>query len=254
MALIKSSSEIKQLRVGGKILSKILRKVAQKVKPGVTTNELNDLAEELILTAGGEPSFKGYGGPNNPYPATLCTSVNDEIVHGIPSDYILSKGDIVSLDVGMRYPRVSGLYTDMSITVPVGRIDNETKDLLKVTKESLDIWIKNIKPGRSLNDIAKLVQNYIEKNNYSIVRDLVGHGVGHDVHEEPQIPNYNSPNFDMELKEGMVIALEPMVCVGDYRIREKKDGWTYATLDGSLSAHFEHTVAVTNRGCIVITK
>ncbi|MBT4723060.1 type I methionyl aminopeptidase [Candidatus Falkowbacteria bacterium] len=254
MSLIKSEAEIKQLREGGKILSSVLKKVAKQAKAGVTTNELNDLAERLILMAGGEPSFKGYGESNNPYPATLCTSVNDEIVHGIPSDYILQKGDIVSLDVGMKYPRENGLYTDMSVTVPIGKIDRSTKNLIKVTKQSLDIWLKNIKAGKNLNDIAKLVQNYIEINGFSVVRDLVGHGVGHDVHEEPQIPNYDSPHFDLELKEGMVLALEPMVCLGDYRIREKRDGWTYATLDGSLSAHFEHTIAVTKGGCVVITK
>jgi len=254
MINLKSNQEIKLLRQGGRILSNILKKVSQSAKPGITTGELNQMAEEMILNAGGVPSFKGYGDKSNPFPATLCTSVNQEVVHGIPDDYILKNGDIVSLDIGMRYPKENGLYTDMSVTVPIGKIDNQTKKLIKVTKNALNIWIKNIRPGVNLIDIAKKVQDYIEAQDFAVVRDLVGHGVGHEVHEEPQIPNYYFPLLDVELKQGMVLALEPMVTMGDYRVETLDDGWTVKTKDNSLSAHFEHTVAVTGKGCLVITK
>jgi methionyl aminopeptidase len=254
MIKLKSPDEIKLLKEGGKILASVLDTVKKEVREGITTNDLNKMAEDLIISAGGEPSFKNYGDSDNPYPSGLCTSVNHELVHGIPSEYILKNGDIISLDVGMQYPKENGLYTDMATTVPVGKIDKKTKDLLKVTKNSLDIWIKNIKAGKNLIDIASKVQKYIEKNGYSVVRDLVGHGVGHAVHEEPQIPNYYIPSFDLELKEGMVLALEPMVAVGDFHVITEDDGWTVSTLDKSLTAHYEHTIAVTKHGCDVITK
>ncbi|MBU1131666.1 type I methionyl aminopeptidase [Patescibacteria group bacterium] len=254
MISLKSEKEIKLLQKGGKILAQVLETVKRKARPGVSTRELNELAEELILTAGGAPSFKGYGDRSNPFPAALCTSVNDEVVHGIPGRYVLKNGDILSLDIGMRYPSKNGLYTDMAFTMPIGKVNKRTKKLIKVTKKALDLWIKNLKPGKKLNDIAKIIQIYIEGNGFSIVRDLVGHGVGHAIHEDPQIPNYFIPGFNVELKEGMVLAFEPMVCEGDYRIKTRKDGWTIVTLDGSLCAHFEHTVAVTKRGGKVLTK
>lgn len=254
MIRLKSKEEIKLLRVGGKILADVIKKVANQTKAGITTRELDELAEELILESGGEPSFKGYGNGKNPFPAALCTSVNEQLVHGIPSEYILKNGDIVGLDIGMRYPKGSGLFTDMAVTVAVGKVDKQTKKLIEVTRKSLDLWIKLIKPRLFLNDIATKVQAYIEGEGFSVVRDLVGHGVGHAVHEEPQIPNYCLSGYDVELKEGMVLALEPMVGAGDYKIKTLDDGWTVVMRDMDLCAHFEHTIVVTKRGCEVLTK
>lgn len=254
MAMIKSKEEITLIREGGKILSDVLRRVIKEARAGVTTAELDALAEKFILEAGGEPSFKGYGEPGNEFPGTLCTSINSAVVHGIPNEVILKDGDIVGLDIGMRYPKRTGLYTDMAVTVAIGKIDKETKKLMKVTKQALELWIKKIKPGRTINEIAKQVQAYIEKNNFSVVRDLVGHGVGHEVHEEPQVPNFYAPNMDTELIEGMVLALEPMVNLGTYQVKTANDGWTVVTRDGKNSAHYEHTVAVTKNGCEVLTR
>lgn len=254
MIRLKSPEEISLLKEGGKILSGIIKKLKTATKAGVTTAELDQMAEELILESGGTPSFKGYGDRHNPFPATLCTSVNSQLVHGVPSDYIIRDGDIVSLDIGMRYPKDNGLYTDMATTIIVGNVDKQTKKLVKVTKKSLDIWIKNLKPGIQLNEIAKKVQAYIESEGFGVVRDLVGHGVGHEVHEEPQIPNYYTQGLDLELKEGMVLALEPMVSMGDFRIKTLSDSWTIASLDGSLTSHEEHTIVITKKGCDVITR
>ena len=252
MITLKTPKEIQLLRKGGKILHDILHKVAQTAKPGMTTADLSDMAEREILLAGGEPSFKGYGGEYNPFPAALCVAVNSELVHGIPKNEPLQDGDIIGLDIGMRYPKGNGLYTDMAITVAIGEILPETKKLMEVTKGALNIWLKRIKPGRKLNEIAKEVQEFVEKNGFSVVRDLVGHGVGHGVHEEPQIPNYYT-DATTTLKEGMVIALEPMVAAGHYEIETLEDGWTVIMKDRSISAHYEHTVAVTKDGNIVIT-
>ena len=254
MIRLKSQSEIKLLKQGGKILAEILGIVKKRVKPGITTGELDQLAEELIITQGGQPSFKGYGDKSHPYPATLCTSINEQVVHGIPGSYILKNGDILSLDIGMRYPKNSGLYTDMAVTVPVGKISKPAKNLIKVTSRALDIWLKNIKAGEDLYQIAKKVQAFVESAGYSVIRDLVGHGVGHAVHEDPQIPNYYIPGASLILKEGMVLAFEPMVSLGDYRIKTLDDGWSIVTFDKSLCAHFEHTAAVTKNGCDIITK
>jgi methionyl aminopeptidase len=255
MITLKSAEEIKLLREGGKILSDILHEVAKRAVAGVTTGELDAMAEEMIVAKGGEPSFKNYSEDgDNPYPATLCTSVNNQVVHGIPDDYILKNGDIVGLDIGMRYPKKTGLFTDMAVTVIVGKPDKRVKELVEVTKKSLDLWIKNVKAGRRLNEIGRIVQDYIEKNNFSVVRDLVGHGVGHAVHEDPPIPNYFIASFNTELKEGMVLAIEPMVTMGDYRVRTLSDGWTIVTADKSLCAHFEHTLVVTKNGCDVLTR
>ncbi len=251
MSLLKSQSEIKTLKVGGKILADILNKVSQIVAPGVTTQELADYAEELIIVAGGQPSFKGYGEP--PFPSALCTSVNAQLVHGVPSNYVLKKGDIISLDIGMRYPKNNGLFTDMAVTVPVGSIDKETERLLAVTKKSLEIWTDNLRAGINLYEVGGLVQTYIEKEGFSVIRDMVGHGVGHAVHEDPAIPNYYIRG-EFTLKEGMVLALEPMVSMGDYRIKTHSDHWTVTPIDNSLTAHYEHTVVITKHGCDIITK
>ena len=254
MVKLKSKDEIQLIREGGKILANVLRQVSEKVKPGVTTAELDELAEQLILEAGGRPSFKGYGEGSNPFPSALCTSINAELVHGIPSGRILREGEIISLDVGMQYPANNGLYTDMAVTLAVGKIDPKLKELMSVTKKALDIWIKRIKPGKRLNEIAKEVQEYIESKGFSVVRDLVGHGVGHAVHEPPQIPNYFVGGVDVELKEGMVLALEPMVGLNDYQVTTGDDGWTVLMADGEPSAHFEHTVAVVKGGSKVLTQ
>jgi methionyl aminopeptidase len=275
MITIKTKDEIDALRAGGKILSRILKRIAAEVKPGVSTEKLENLALNLIEKAGGRPSFKNYEvGNGRFFPAALCASVNNEIVHGLPiPGRILKEGDIIGLDLGMEYPAteqeakkftiknryssLGGFYTDMAITVPVGKINKEIKRLLDVTRKSLETGIKNAKPGNTLNDLGTAVQNFIEKGGFSVVRDLVGHGVGHQVHEEPEVFNYEFVSYgipDTVLKPGMVIAIEPMVNIGRSDIKTGLDGFSLITADGSLSAHFEHTVAITEKGCVVITE
>ncbi len=245
--IIKTSSEIALLQKGGLILGRILQKVAQRVKPGISTLELDILAENLIKQEGGEPSFKGYRG----FPATLCTSVNEEVVHGIPSaERILKEGDIIDLDIGMKY---QGLFTDMSMTVGVGKIDQKARELIEVTYQALLKGIAQVAPGKYTGDIGFAIQNFVEKRGFSVVRELVGHGVGKKVHEEPDIPNYGKKGEGVKLRKGMVIAIEPMVNQGDWRIIIKDNGWTAVTADHSLSAHFEQTVAVTEKGYQILT-
>lgn len=252
MSLIKTIEEIALLREGGKRLNHVLYTVAAMVKPGISTGELNAMAEKMIIDLGGRPAFKGYGNP--PFPAGLCTSVNSEVVHGIPEyDIILKAGDIIGLDIGMQYPAKDGLYTDMAITVPVGKISKEAQHLVSVTKKSLAIVPKMLRPGIDLQEISAKIQEYVEKNGFSIVRDLVGHGVGHGVHEEPQVPNFVIPHYHFVIKPGMVLAFEPMVTAGRPDVVTLDDDWTVETEDDSLSAHFEHTMAVTADGCEIIT-
>jgi len=246
---IKSPEEISRLKEGGKLLFGIVKRVSQAVKPGVTTQELDDLARQLIAEAGARPSFEGFGQP--PYPAALCTSVNQELVHCIPGPRQLKEGDIISLDCGIWY---KGLCTDHAITVPVGKISLQAKKLIQVTKKSLELAIKQIKPGRPLGDMGFAVQKFVEKNNFGVIRKLVGHGVGYKVHEPPGIPNFGNQGQGKVLKEGMVLAIEPMVSAGDYDIKTRSNGWDIVTADGSLSAHFEHTVVVTNKGVKILTK
>ncbi len=256
MIKYKTQEQIKLLAEGGKILAKIVDLVSQKAKPGVTTGELNEYAEQLIESAGAEGSFKNYQAAwaESVYPASLCVSVNDEVVHGIPKfDSKLKDGDIVGLDCGLKY---KGLYTDMAVTVPVGKIDKTTKKLLNCTKSALMNGIKKIKPGRKLSDIAQAIQQRAEQDGFSVVKDLCGHGVGFAAHEDPQIPNY-WPAYgvkDFVLEEGMVLAIEPMLNLGDYQVDSLDDGWTIVTADNSLSAHFEHTVAVTKSGFQILTQ
>lgn len=251
MIIIKNKSEIEMMKKGGHILATILDMVVKKVKPGVGTRELDQLAEDEIKLAGGWPAFKGY----RRFPSTLCTCINDEVVHApaIPNR-ILQDGDILSIDVGMRYPAKNGLVTDMSITVPAGKINKQAKKLLEVTKKSLDLAIKKIKPGQPLGIISNTIQTHAEKNKFSVVRELVGHGVGQKVHEEPQIPNYGAKNTGPVLQPGMTLAIEPMITIGSHEVMVGKNMQTYKTLDGLLSAHFEHTVVVTPSGCDVLTK
>lgn len=259
MITIKNENDIKLLREGGKALSKILAQVLKMVEPGVSTAQLEEKACELIEKAGGRPSFKYFKTHKGakPFPTALCTSVNNEIVHGpaLPAR-ILKEGDIVGVDVGMEWPAKNGRYTDMSFTVPVGKINGNTEKLLEVTRRSLEKAIEKIKPGNTLNDIGKTIGDYVAANGFSVVRDLVGHGVGYGVHEEPQIPHFDISNGELEnhaLKAGMVLAVEPMVNMGGHGIVVMDDGFTIATADDSLSAHYEHTILVTEDGCEVLT-
>jgi len=280
--VIKNNEELNILRECGRRLAKILDEVVKAVKPGVSAKDLDGLAESLILSQGGEPVFKGYKikEEKKAYPASLCVSINDEIVHGIPSEKkIIKEGDIVGLDIGMKWPsakfpisnfqflkyvkshseaerrRISeGLITDMAVTVGVGKISKEAEKLLRVTKESLALGISVLKPGVRLGDLGFVIQKHLEKSNLSVIRDLCGHGVGKELHEEPMVLNYGKKGTGMELKEGMVIAIEPMASLGDWKIKTDEDGWTIRMADHSLAAHFEHTVVVTKNGFEVLTK
>lgn len=254
MITVKSPEEIKILREGGKRLASVLYEVAERVKPGIATIELDELAEKLIRKIGGEPSFKNYKTSKDkfPFPASLCVSINDEIVHGIPfAEKILKQGDIVGLDLGMKY---KNLYTDMAITVGTGRISKEAKKIIKIAKWALEAGIKASKENNFIGDIGFAIQSCAEKNNFNVIRKLVGHGVGYDVHEEPDIPNFGRPKTGEQLKAGMVLALEPMFTAGSADVILDKDNWTWKTKDGSLSSHFEHTVVVTKTGAEILTK
>ena len=258
MITIKTQEEIKTLAEGGKILGRILGGLAKRAMPGVKTSDLDAFAKEQIELAGGSPAFLGYGGHKNPYPHTVCISINEEVVHGTSScGKILKDGDIVGFDIGMKYPTRDGkrpLFTDMAMTVGVGGISKEDKKLIKVTRESLFKGLKEIKSGKTVADIGRAVQTYVEKNGFNVVRDLVGHGVGYAVHEDPGVPNYfDARNTKIKLEEGMVLAIEPMVVAGDWRVCERPDGWTIATCDRSNSAHFEVTIVVTKKGYEILT-
>ena len=247
---IKTSKEIETIAEGGKLLRDILLRTAKLVRAGVTTKELSDYAETEIRKIGGRPSFIGYGDKSNPFPAALCTSVNDVVVHGIPGKEILASGDIIGLDIGMEYKT---LYTDTAITVPVGTVSSIAQKLIDVTKKSLELGIQQARAGMHVGDIGHAVQSYAEKNGFSVVRDLVGHGVGYGVHEDPQVPNYGKKGTGAKLVEGMVIAIEPMLCSGTYYIFFDDDDWTIRTEDGGISAHFEHTIAITKQGPRILT-
>lgn len=247
MVNIYSEKEIAIMAQGGKILNQILKKLIKQVKPGITTKYLDKVAEDLIFSFGAKPSFKGFNG----YPTALCTSINEEIVHAVPSKRILKDGDILTLDLGIRY---KNYCTDMAITVGVGRIDRKLKKLIAVTKKSLEFAIKQCRAGNRLGDIGWAIENYVKKNKFNVIRDLVGHGVGKSVHEDPLILNYGEKGEGMVLKPGMVLALEPMVSIGNYEIEKCADGFAYRTKDHSISAHFEHTIAITKKGAKILTK
>ncbi len=254
MISLKSKEEIQALREGGAILARTLSLVAKAIKPGVSTWELNEMAEAYIAENGARPSFKGYAvsWAPMPFPSALCVSVNDEVVHGIPNkNRILQEGDIVGIDCGLEYKK---MFTDMAVTVPVGKIDSKTQKLVDVTLEALMKGIKTIKPNSKLNLIGQEVEKHVKQNGFSVVRQLVGHGVGYAPHEAPEIPNYNEPRDKNILKPGMVLAIEPMVNMGNWPVETLDDGWTVVTADGSLSAHFEHTVVVTEKGYEIVTK
>lgn len=257
MVTIKKPEEIKIIRAGGKILADILRQLVVAAQAGVTTKQLDDLAESLILKSGGLPAFKNYssGGDDIPFPTTICASVNTQLVHTPASDYVLKNGDILSIDIGMKYPaKDPGYYTDMTVTIPIGKISPLARKVIRVTKKSLDVGLAQIRAGNYISDIGRAIQHYVESEGFSVVRQLVGHGVGYAVHEEPRVPNYFEKNSrDIKLEVGMVLAIEPMVNVGHYGIKTGDDGWTIVTADDNLCAHFEHTIAVTKNGCDILT-
>ena len=246
MIIIKSSREIEQLKKSNAIVAEVFEKLKGMIHPGVTTKELDEVAEEYILLKGARPAFKGYRG----FPATLCISINEEVVHGIPSQRQLKEGDIVSLDVGVNFV---GYFGDAAVTLPVGEIDPEAKRLLEVTEKALTIGIEKAKIGNRLFDISFAIQRWVESNGFSVVRDFVGHGIGRDLHEEPQVPNFGAPHQGPRLEKGMVFALEPMVNEGTYEVRVLSDGWTVVTADGKRSAHFEHTIAITDDGAEILS-
>jgi methionyl aminopeptidase len=246
MIELKTEREIEIVRNNGRILAKTLKLLEEKIRPGTKTKELDQLAEDFIKKQGAYPAFKGYRG----FPASVCVSVNEEVVHGIPGERIIKEGEIVSVDVGVFK---DGYYADAAYTYPVGEVSIEAQRLVWVTQESLKNAIRSIKEGRFLSDVSYAIQSFVEENGFSVVRDLVGHGIGKKMHEEPQIPNFGTPGQGVMLKKGMVLAIEPMVNAGSYEIYTKDDQWTIVTSDGSLSAHFEHTVAVTENGAKVLT-
>ncbi len=253
MITIKTPEEIQILKEGGKILASVLNRVSEKVIPGVSTKELDDFAFDLIKKTGGEPSFLDYRpwGHKQGYPASLCVSINDEVVHGVPSaDIILKEGDIISLDLGLEYKK---LFTDTAVTLGVGKISDKAQKLIDVCKKSLELGIAELKEGARIGDYGFAVKEYVTKNGFDVVEILVGHGVGYAVHEDPEIPNWGEKGNGEELKAGMVLALEPMVCeeVGD--VEKADDGWAWKTKNGLLSTHFEHTVVIEKDGATILT-
>jgi methionyl aminopeptidase len=243
----KSAAEIEKMRAANALVAEVLAELAAMVAPGVTTRDLDAVAEKLVRDGGAEPAFKGYRG----YPNTLCASVNEQVVHGIPSTRPLSEGDIISLDMGVK---LDGFFGDSAVTVPVGSVSEEAAKLLRVTEEALEKGIAQVRLGGRISDIGHAIQEHVEASGFSVVREFVGHGIGAALHEEPQIANYGEPGRGPRLAEGMTLAIEPMVNVGRPAVRVLADGWTAVTKDGSLSAHFEHTVAVTRTGPLVLTR
>ncbi|MBI2124136.1 MAG: type I methionyl aminopeptidase [Candidatus Wildermuthbacteria bacterium] len=257
MISVKTPKEISVMREGGKRLAEVMASLISLVKPGVATKELDMASQTLILAAGGELAFKGYDG----FPGAICTSVNEEVVHAVPSSRLLKEGDIVTLDIGLVWPASAkatagkqGWFLDMARTVPVGGIDKDAMRLCEVTQQSLEVGIKEARAGARVGDIGNAVQQFVEKNGYNVVRELCGHGIGRDLHEDPKVLNYGARNTGMALKEGMVICIEPMVTAGDWKLKRSKDGHGFETKDGSLSCHFEDTIAITSSGAQVLTQ
>lgn len=247
MIILKSLREIDRMRVSGRIVAEILQLLKEKVEPGVTTLELEHLAVAETKKRKAVPAFKGYGG----FPYALCCSPNDRVIHGMPSDVPLKDGDILSIDFGVLF---DGFYGDSAVTLPVGSVASAASSLMKATEESLYKGIDRAVDGGRLYDISHAVQQHVESRGYSIVRDFVGHGIGKNLHEDPQVPNYGSAGKGVKLKAGMVLAIEPMVNLGGYAVKVLDDGWTTVTVDGALSAHFEHTVAITDNGPEILTR
>lgn len=247
MIKIKTPEQIEKMRLAGRVVHDVIHAMGAAIEPGkTTTKDLDQLAYELITKAGGTPSFLNYRG----YPASACISVNEVVIHGIPNDQVLQNGDIVDIDVGVL---LNGWHGDSAVTFAVGEISAEAKRLLAVTKESLAQGIAKAKVGNRIGDVGAAVQRYVESQGYSVVRDLVGHGIGQALHEEPSVPNFGKPGIGPVLKEGMTIAIEPMVNQGTWKVKTLQDGWTMVTADSKLSAHFEHTVAITRDGPILLT-
>lgn len=246
MIFKKNESEISKMRAVGNIVGKTLLLLEKNIKPGISTAELNRLADEFITNQGARPSFKGLYG----FPAALCISVNNEIIHGIPGEYILKNGDIVSIDCGAY---LDGFHGDAARTFPVGEVTEEALKLIEVTKQSFFEGVKYAREGNRLSDVSHAIQSYAEEHGFSVVRNFVGHGIGRDLHEDPEVPNFGNPGKGPILREGMVLAIEPMINVGSFRNKTLKDGWTVVTSDGSLSAHYENTVAILSDGPEILT-
>ncbi|MFK5927585.1 MAG: type I methionyl aminopeptidase [Desulfuromusa sp.] len=247
MIIIKSRAEIDKMRRAGRMVAEVLQLLREKVRPGVTTLQLDQLAEQQCIKWKARPAFKGYGG----FPFTICASPNDRVVHGFADQNPLLDGDILSIDFGLV---IDGFFGDSAITVPVGEIDEGTTRLLQVTQDSLQAGIAAALPGRYLSDISNAVQTRVERDGFSVVREFVGHGIGRQLHEDPQIPNYGAPGRGPILKEGMTVAIEPMVNVGSPEVKVLDDGWTAVTADGKRSAHFEHTIVITENGPEILTR
>lgn len=243
---IKSDTELEYMRSAGKVVADTLAMIQKVIKPGITTAEIDKLAEEFILEQGAIPSFKGYGG----FPGSICASVNDVVIHGIPNDAVLVEGDIISVDCGAI---LNGYHGDAARTFPVGNISKEAQHLIDVTKESFFKGIEKAVVGNRLTDISAAIQKHAESFGYSVVRDFVGHGIGTSMHEDPQVPNYGTAGKGPKLVHGVVLAIEPMINMGNYKVKIKPDGWTVVTSDGKLSAHYENTIAITNEGVEILT-
>lgn len=246
MIIIKNDVEIEYMRRAGRLVGETLAKLEEAVRPGITTAELDRIAEEFIIKHNAKPSFKGYHG----FPASICASVNEEVVHGIPGDRVLNEGDIISVDCGAI---LNGYQGDAARTIPVGKVDDNTLKLINVTKESFFKGVEKAVVGNRLYDISAAIQNYVESFKFSIVRDFVGHGIGKDMHEDPEVPNFGRPGRGPKLMNGMVLAIEPMVNIGKYTVKVQPNDWTVVTTDGSLSAHYENTVAILNNGPEILT-
>ena len=246
MITIKSPREIEAMRRSGKITAKVLGDLMRAAKPGMTTRDLDDMAETGIRSMGGVPTFKGYHG----YPCSICTSANDEVVHGIPGDNVLREGDLLSIDIGTT---LDGYVSDTAVTIPIGEVGENARRLMRVTQECLMVGIGQMYKGKHLGDIGSAVQQHAEAHGYGVVRELVGHGIGTNMHEEPQVPNYGRAGGGLELRTGLVLAIEPMITEGHYAVETRKDGWTVVTADGKLAAHFEHTIAITDEGPKILT-
>lgn len=259
MSYIKKTDEMEKILEGGKRMGEILEKLAAMLATGVSGAELDMEAERLIRRNGGIPAFKGYRTRKSdpPFPGTICFSLNEELVHGIPSkEKVVKNGDLVSLDIGMRWPAQNGYYTDTAVTIAVGKVPKEARQLMDVTREALEVGIGAVKIGGTIADIGKAIERFVlSQGKYGIVRDLVGHGVGHAVHEEPRVPNYFDKSLESwKIEPGVVIAIEPMISLGGYEVETGEDQWTISTVDKSLTAHFEHTIVVTEKGSVVATR
>ncbi|WP_144463322.1 type I methionyl aminopeptidase [Siminovitchia fortis] len=247
MIICKTPREIEIMREAGRIVALTHQELVKHIQPGITTKEIDSIAEKFIKQHDAYPSFLGYNG----FKGSVCASVNEELVHGIPGKRVLKDGDIITLDIGAEY---NGYHGDSAWTYAVGKIDDETKQLLDVTEESLYKGLEEAKPGARLSNISHAVQTYVESNGFSIVREYVGHGIGQSLHEDPQIPNYGPPNKGPRLRPGMVLAIEPMVNAGSRYVRTLADNWTVVTVDGKMCAHFEHTIAITDTGFEILTR